>query len=132
MFTFVFSSLVCLIIIGSSIAFNIILSLSGVAIFTSNIIVIGCMFVKRLRGEPLLPSRFDLGRAGLLVNGIALCYLTIAVVFILFPSVPNPSLIDMNWSCVIFGCFAIFSMVYYYLYGRHSYKGPVAYVKKSI
>ncbi|RAR06415.1 amino acid transporter [Stemphylium lycopersici] len=132
MFTFVFSSLVCLIIIGSSIAFNIILSLSGVAIFTSNIIVIGCMFVKRLRGEPLLPSRFDLGRAGLVVNGIALCYLAIAVVFILFPSVPNPSLIDMNWSCVIFGCFAIFSMGYYYLYGKHSYKGPVEYVKRSI
>ncbi|CAG5140244.1 uncharacterized protein ALTATR162_LOCUS667 [Alternaria atra] len=129
--TLLSTSILCLIIIGSTFAFNIILSLSAVSIFISNIIVIGCMLRKRIRGEPLLPSRFDLGKAGIYINAIAVCYLSLAVVVILFPSVPNPSLADMNWSCLMFGGLVIFSMVYYYLYGRHKYDGPVEYVKQQ-
>ena len=128
--TLISTSLVCLIIIGSSIAFNIIISLGGIAIFVSNLIVIGCMFRRRLYGEPLLPSRFDLGKAGLVVNGIAMCYLLFISILLAFPTVPNPSLIQMNWSSPIFGCFVIFSMGYYYVFGRHNYKGPVKYVKE--
>jgi amino acid transporter len=129
--TLLSTSILCLIIIGSTFAFNIILSLSAVSIFISNIIVIGCMLRKRIRGEPLLPSRFDLGRAGIIINCIAICYLSMATIVILFPSVPNPSLMAMNWSCLMFGCLVIFSMVYYYLYGRHNYDGPVEYVKSQ-
>ncbi|EMD61337.1 hypothetical protein COCSADRAFT_147942 [Bipolaris sorokiniana ND90Pr] len=130
--TLVNSSLLCLIIIGSTIAFNIIMALSGIAICFSNLIVIGCMFWKRLRGEPLLPSRFDLGKWGLAINAIGMCYLSIAMVFSAFPAVPNPSAIEMNWSSPIFGCLIIFSMSYYYVVGRHNYRGPVEYVKRDV
>jgi choline transport protein len=130
MFTLFSTSVLCLIIIGSSIAFNIIISLGNAAMFSSNIIVIGCMIRKRLVGEPLLPARFSLGRAGLWVNLISMSYLFLGSVFVLFPSVPNPSLIAMNWSVLIFGALVIFSMVYYYFHGRHNYEGPVEYVKK--
>jgi choline transport protein len=130
--TLIVTSLLCLIIIGSTIAFNIIISLSSIAICFSSLIVIGCMLRKRLLGEPLLPSRFNLGKAGIVINGIAMCYLSIAMLFIAFPSVPNPTLIQMNWSCLIFGCFVILSMGYYYVFGRYNYKGPVEYVKRQL
>lgn len=130
--TLAVTSVLCLIIIGSSIAFNIIVSLSALAAFVSNLIVIGCMLRRRIRGEPLLPSRFDLGKAGITINAIALCYLAIAMVFIAFPSVPNPTPIQMNWSSLIFGCFVIFSMGYYHVFGRYKYKGPVEYVKRQV
>lgn len=88
------------------------------------------MFRKRLRGEPLLPSRFDFGKAGIAVNAIALYYLVVAVVFIAFPSVPNPTPIDMNWSSLIFGSSVIFAMGYYCFFGRYNYRSPVEYVRK--
>jgi choline transport protein len=124
------TSLLSCIIIGSSIAFNILISVCMVSLYFSYIIVIACMLRKRILGERLLPSRFDLGKAGIFINVAALCYLSVAIVFALFPAVPNPSLIDMNWSSLIFGCFIIISMVYYYFHGRHNYDGPVEYVKK--
>jgi amino acid transporter len=120
----------CLIPIGSTIAFNIIVSLSTVSLSISYIFVISCILRRRLCKEPLLPSKFDLGRFGVVVNTIAICYLTLAVVFLFFPSVPNPTPMDMNWTCVIFGCLCIFSMAYYFIYGRYHYVGPVEYVKK--
>jgi hypothetical protein len=43
---------------------------------------------------------------------------------------PNPALIDMNWTCLIYGCLVTFSLVYYHFYGQYNYDGPVEYVKK--
>ncbi|KAL1645963.1 hypothetical protein SLS61_008074 [Didymella pomorum] len=132
MSTLAVTALLSLINIGSAIAFNIVIALGGLGIITSNIIVISLMLRKRLNGEPLLPSKFDLGKmGGFYVNIVALAYLFIPYVMICFPSIPNPSLIDMNWSSLMFGGLVIFAMVYYYLYGRHKYDGPVEYVKQS-
>jgi choline transport protein len=89
------------------------------------------MVRKRVRGEALLPSRFSLGKWGLAVNLTSLCYLSLTAVLILFPSVPNPAPIDMNWASPIFGCLVIFAMIYYFTYGRHTFDGPVAYCKQQ-
>src|SRR5436305_5770174 len=79
-FTLVYTSLLSLILIGSTIAFNIIISLQLMGLLSSYIIAIGCMVSRRFRKEPLLPSRLSLGRAGLAVNIIALCFLALAFV----------------------------------------------------
>jgi choline transport protein len=131
MFTLFSTCLLTLIIIGSSIAFNILISLGNISLYSSYIIVIGCILRKRLAGEPLLHARFDLGRAGIFVNSIAFGYLAVAIVFIPFPSMPNPTLIAMNWACLMFGCLVIFSVVYYHLQGKHNYEGPVEYLKRT-
>ncbi|USP74161.1 hypothetical protein yc1106_01435 [Curvularia clavata] len=123
--TFIITSLLCLIVVGSTVAFNIMVSLSAITISVPNLIFISCIFRKRLHGEPLLPSRFDLGNAGLTVNAIALCKLIMALIFIAFPSVLDPSQIEMKWSSLMFGSFVVFAMGYYYVFGRHNYKGPV-------
>ncbi|OCK79331.1 amino acid transporter [Lepidopterella palustris CBS 459.81] len=130
--TMIFTTLLSLIIIGSSIAFNIITSLSQVGLVSSYIIAIGCMAVKRIRKEPLLSSRFSLGKAGLPVNIIALCFLALAFVMLFFPATPKPNGVTMNWSVLIYGVVVIFALVYYYFTGRYAYVGPVEYINKNM
>lgn len=128
--TLLSTTLLSLIIIGSTVAFNIITSLGQVGLLSSYLVVIGCIFAKRVRGETLLPSRFDLGRAGVFVNGIAMSFLSVAFVFCFFPSAPYPTPIGMNWSSLIFGSMMGFSSLYYWLAGRHRYVGPVEHVRR--
>ncbi|KAH7125533.1 amino acid/polyamine transporter I [Dendryphion nanum] len=128
--TLLFTTLLSLIIIGSSIAFNVITSLGQVGLISSYLIAIGCIFTKRLRREPLLPSRFSLGKAGIVVNGIALSFLSVAFAFSFFPVAPNPTPQGMNWSSLIFGFILAFSLGYYWVTGRHTYVGPVEFVKQ--
>ncbi|KAG8168435.1 hypothetical protein KVR01_001184 [Diaporthe batatas] len=121
--------LLSLIIIGSTIAFNVITSLGQIGLVSSYIIVIACVFAKRIKGEPLLPSRFSLGKFGFLVNGLALSFLGMAFVFLFFPAAPDPTPAGMNWSCLLFGVILGFSLIYYWIWGRHVYVGPVEYIK---
>lgn len=121
--------LLSLIIIGSTIAFNVITSLGQVGLISSYIIVIACVFAKRVKGEALLPSRFSLGKFGFLVNGLALLFLGLAFIFLFFPAAPDPTPASMNWSCLLFGFILGFSLIYYWIWGRHVYVGPVEYIK---
>lgn len=121
--------LLSLIIIGSTIAFNVITSLGQLGLVSSYIVVISCVFAKRIKGEALLPSRFSLGKFGFLVNGMALLFLGVAFIFLFFPAAPNPTPASMNWSCLLFGFILGFSLIYYWIWGRHVYVGPVEYIK---
>ena len=67
---------------ASTIAFNIILSICNVALIVTYIMCIATLLAKRLRGEKLPPSRFNLGRAGLFINIGALCWLTVLATFV--------------------------------------------------
>jgi choline transport protein len=37
----------------------------------------------------------------------------------------------MNWSCLIYGVVVLFSICYYFVFGRHAYEGPVVLVSKD-
>ncbi|KAK5173807.1 uncharacterized protein LTR77_002488 [Saxophila tyrrhenica] len=127
--TLVFTCLVALIQIGSTVAFAIVLSVSGTGLFTSYITCITCVMVRRIRGEPLPASKLSLGTWGNLVNGLAICFLSLAFVFLFFPAVPNPTAATMNWAILIYGAAFIFAGVYYFFKGRKEYEGPVNYVR---
>ena len=121
-----------LINIGSTVAFNSVASLGTCALLSSYIISISCMFVKRWNGEPLLPCKFSLGRAGIWVNGVSVVYLCVALVFAFFPTFPHPTPVLMNWNILIYGVTIIFSLIYYLVKGRKVYVGPVEYVHKDL
>jgi amino acid transporter len=123
--------LLSLINLGSSVAFMQVISLGVASMLTSYIISIGCVLLKRIRGEPLLPSKFDLGKAGLVINAIAVIFLFFCWVFTFFPVGPHPTVVDMNWASLGYGCVLIFAVVYYIFRGRHVYVGPVEYVRKG-
>lgn len=99
--TFTFASILALIIIGSTAAFNIILSLSTTGLFTSYIVCISSVVAKRVRGEKFPATKFSLGRFGMPINIIALCFLALGFFFLFFPSVPSPGLAGMNWASLI-------------------------------
>lgn len=127
--TFVF--LISIINIGSSVAFTQVLSLGVSAMLSTYMISIFCVALKRIRGEPLLPSKFDLGKWGLATNIISLVFLLFLFIFAFFPPAPNPTPASMNWAVMTYGVVVIFAIVYYVIRGRHAYVGPVEYVRKG-
>ncbi|EAT79353.2 hypothetical protein SNOG_13469 [Parastagonospora nodorum SN15] len=113
--SFAVSIALSMINLGSTVAFNSIASLGTCALLSSYIISISCMFVKRWRNEPLLPSQFTLGRWGIWINGISVLYLSDL----------------MNWNILIYGFVVIFSLVYFLAKGRKVYEGPVEYINRD-
>jgi choline transport protein len=97
---------------------------------TSYLITISCVTLKRIRGKPLLPSKFDLGKWGRPINIIAVLFLLFSWIFCFFPIGPQPTVVDMNWAVLGYGTVLIFSVVYYVFRGRVAYVGPVEYVRK--
>ncbi|OTA37131.1 hypothetical protein BTJ68_02972 [Hortaea werneckii EXF-2000] len=130
--SFTFAACISLVNISSTAAFNSITSLGTGTLTISYIICLSCMIWLRIAGKPLLPSRFDLGRSfGLALNLTAVGFLVLVFVIAFFPPVPEPLLtvVSMNWSILIFGVVVLFSMLYYFLWGRKVYVGPVEYVR---
>lgn len=123
--------LVSLINIGSSAALNAIVSLGVVALMSSYYITIACLVWRRLKGAPLPSRRWSLGKYGLATNIASLLFLTPIFFFAFWPlSTPvQPS--SMNWAVVMYGGIVIWSLVYYSIWGRHSYIGPVIMVKRD-
>jgi choline transport protein len=97
----------------------------------SYIMSIGCIALKRIRSEPLLPSNFNLGSAGLPLNLVSLVFLVFVFFFSFWPVGRDPAPVGMNWTSLIFAVAMIASLAYYWAKGRHVYVGPVEYVRKS-
>ena len=112
-------------------AFNAIVSLAVGAIISSYIISISCVALRKVRGDPLPHARWNLGRAGLACNIIAVLFLLLVYAFSFFPLSTPVALETMNWSSLIYGSVVIFSIGYYVLFGRHVYEGPVVLVNKD-
>ncbi|KAF6515541.1 hypothetical protein HZS61_004282 [Fusarium oxysporum f. sp. conglutinans] len=127
--TFLISSLLSLINIGSAVALNSITSLATTGLLSSYMVSIGCMIWRRCRKSPLLPSKFSLGRWGLTINIVSEAFLVVIFVLAFMPGNPNPTASQMNWSILIYGVVALSSLVYYVFRGTHRYEGPVAYVR---
>ncbi|KAL8917346.1 MAG: hypothetical protein Q9208_008016 [Pyrenodesmia sp. 3 TL-2023] len=123
--------LVSLINIGSTTALNAIVSLCIAAGLTSYYIAIGCVVWRRLVGAPLPPRRWSLGRYGLAINIASLCFLTPIGLFAFWPPVTPVAPSTMNWAVVMYGGIIIWSLVYYSVWGRHAYSGPVIVVKRD-
>lgn len=66
---------------GSDVALGAILSVSNAALIFTYVLSVGCITLKRLRSEPLLPRRWNLGRAGLPLNLFSMGFLCISFIF---------------------------------------------------
>ncbi|RFN45104.1 hypothetical protein FIE12Z_10655 [Fusarium flagelliforme] len=128
--TFLISSLLSLINIGSAVALNSITSLATTGLLSSYMVSIGCMIWRRYTKSPLLPSKFSLGRWGLAINIVSEAFLVVIFVLAFMPGNPNPTALQMNWSILIYGAVVLFSLAYYVFRGTHRYEGPVAYVRR--
>jgi hypothetical protein len=99
-------------------------------ILDSSTHTISSILLKRLRNEPLPPSRFSLGKAAIPINAFALLYVCVTCVASFFPAVNSPSVADMNWSCAMFGGVLVIACVDYALRGRKHYIEPARHLNK--
>lgn len=126
------SSALSFINIASVVAYNNIVSLGSAALMVSYIVCIACFLWRRNSSEPAQLNKFSMGKYGNLVNIIAIVFLSIVFIVAFFPPVPRPWLTwdTMNWSSVIFSTVLVWSIAYYYIWGRYIYEGPVKNVQK--
>ena len=140
------ASLLALILLGSSTAFNDVVSLSVAALFSSYIIAAALLLWRRCRGD-IKEENDDLGGSesqdgvisfklnwgpwrirgwpGTANNALACAYLVVIFFFSFWPPENPPSAKSMNYSVLMLGATAIFSVLYYVLYARKTYKGPL-------
>ena len=120
-----------LVNIGSTVAFNQVLSLGICALLGSYFVSIASVAYRRASSGALLPAQFKLGKWGLPLNLISLVFLGVAWVMSFFPAMVNPPVEAMNWRSLVFGSVMIGAGIYYMVKARHVYVGPVEYVRKS-
>ncbi|RDW82675.1 amino acid transporter I-2 [Coleophoma cylindrospora] len=120
-----FTALICLINIGSTVAFNAIVSLTIAGLFISYMIAIALLVSKRLTNSPVHWGPWRLGKFGLAINLYSLAFLFISVLFSFFPPELPVTAVNMNWSCVVFGGAVILGLVWYAFIGRKQYNGPI-------
>lgn len=61
----------------------------------------------------------------------AICFEAVLFVFMFFPVAPRPDAPNFNWTSLVFVVTVIWAVAYYYVWGKKSYAGPVAYVKRQ-
>ncbi|KAL9074009.1 MAG: hypothetical protein Q9161_002631 [Pseudevernia consocians] len=140
--TTIIACLLALIILGSSTAFNDIVSLAVVGLFGSYFIVAVLLFWRRIRGD-IKPYARDSeltnvpgaqlmwgpwrvpGVWGTVTNGFTIVYLVVIFFFCLWPPSNHPTAATMNYSSLMLGATMIFSAVYYFTWARKVYNGPV-------
>jgi choline transport protein len=120
----VISMLLGLINIGSSVAFNAIVSLVVAAYFGSYMIPIGIVIYKRVTGAHLQMGPWNLGRWGLAVNVFSMAWLILTWLFSFFPIAVPVTLSSMNWSSTLWGALMFFGVAWYFAYQRKRFTGP--------
>ncbi|TKA83694.1 hypothetical protein B0A55_00266 [Friedmanniomyces simplex] len=121
--------ILALIQLGSTLAFDIIVSLSVLGLMSTYLLSIGCVFLKRLKGEPLPYARWSLGRWGFWINGFALFYSAFLLVWCCFPSYLPVTASTANWAPLVWVLVILVSYIVYVLYGRRNYTAPVEFVE---
>jgi amino acid transporter len=125
------SILMSLINIGSSVALNAIETIIISSLMSSYMITIGCVLLKRIKGEPLPARRWTLGRYGMAINIASLLFLCPLFVFSFFPLATPVVASTMNWNAAMFGGIVMWATVYYWIWGWKQYTPPVSLVKRE-
>jgi choline transport protein len=145
------TALLSLINLGSTVAFNAIISIGVVSLLSScksrpsilsasqlpakhetDLVSISCILYKRLRNEELLSRRWSVGRFGMAFNLCALGYVFVAYVFAFFPIGTPVTTETMNWASVVYGGVVGVAGLHYFVYARHIYIPPVSRLAKDI
>lgn len=141
----VIGCLLALVVIGSSTVFNDVVSLSVSSLFSSYLLCASLLLWRRctggikhiseiavtdtvlnVPGAPLVWGPFRIpGVWGIISNVAAIIYLTIGVFFSLWPASLEVTASTMNYSVVGTGGVIILSILYYILYAKGRYNGPI-------
>jgi choline transport protein len=114
------------IYLGNSTAFNAILAMSIIGMYLSYVLPIAYMLAhgrSKLAAADYGP--FKLGKGlGVILNLISIVWLVVSIVFSTFPSAMPVTAETMNYSSVVMAGWMLFGSVYYWGWGRKSFKVP--------
>ena len=119
-----FVILIAFIVLGSSVAFQAIISLGTLALAFKYELSILCLVWRLLKGARLPPYAWSLGRAGFPINIAGSLYSFYLMFFAVIPPEYPVTEANFNWSLVMFTAVMAFATVYYVLAARKVYKGP--------
>lgn len=123
------AGIICLINLVSKFAFEVIISLTLLALLSTYMLSIGCVLRKRILKEPLPHARWSLGRWGLFINGFAFVYCAFAIVFCCFPPSLPVDTSNANWAPAAWVGVILISWVVYIVHGKNNYTPPVVFVE---
>lgn len=144
-FSIIVSALLSLINIGSSTAFNDVVALVTSGYYSSYLMASGLLLYRRCTGAIQLPGADDpplelvnnVGRKlvwgpwripgvfGILVNAFSVFYLTFALFWSFWPSYYPVTAENMNYNVLIIGTVFLVAVVYYLVWGKREYSGPI-------
>ncbi|KAL8906009.1 MAG: hypothetical protein Q9207_002294 [Kuettlingeria erythrocarpa] len=130
---------------GSTAAFSVVISLSVSSLYLSYIITEAFLLYRRCTGgirsrnprhsmpndgllspETLTWGPFHLpGAFGIAVNLLAVCFGIVIFVFSFFPTATPVTPETMNYSVLMLGAVILFATLYYVLWARRAYVGPI-------
>ncbi|OJJ75877.1 hypothetical protein ASPBRDRAFT_192069 [Aspergillus brasiliensis CBS 101740] len=121
--------LIALINIGSSAAFNAVLSLDTLALYISYLVPILFMLIKRIRfpGE-IRWGPFVLGKFGIPINTFAMAYGTYITIFLPWPETQPVTASGMNYGAPVFGVALLFAVIDWFVRGHKKWNGPTVMV----
>ncbi|KAI1646302.1 putative GABA permease [Daldinia loculata] len=144
-FTTTVSVLLSLIILGSSVAFSNIVNLSVVGLYSSYLLSCSLLLWRRLQGIEAHDSDATLVGYGNIqwgpwriprvlgvINNVFACvYLFVLWFWAFWPPATPVVAANMNFSVLTFGFTTLFAIFWYFIRGKHEYRGPVVEVEFS-
>jgi len=124
--TFIITSLLSLINIGSTAAFNAFLSLATIGFYFSYAIPIVLFAMRRFsKTNPIQFGPWNMGRFGLVVNILAAAFCFFLIIFLPFPPILPVTAVNMNYAAPIFIGVILFAIVDYAIRGHKKFTGPI-------
>ena len=121
-----FTVIISLINLGSSDAFNAILSLAAVAQMATYLVSISCILYRRLTAPHLLPkAQWSLGKYGVLINSISVAYAGFVWFWMFWPTTASVNATSMNYAVVMFFGVLAIAAAFFVVKARKTYFGPV-------
>jgi amino acid transporter len=123
--------LLALINIGSSTAFNALISLPTIALYISYFIPIFFLVIRKLQNRHPVYGPFKLGRWGLPLNLFALVYIVYILTFLPFPTMLPVTAVNMNYAGPLVGAIILIALGDWFISGRKRFEVPIAAAAKG-
>lgn len=120
------SFLLSFIYLGSSTAFNAIVSLTAIGLHISYILPIGFIMLRKIRGPPVAFGPFKLGKWGIPINLFSLVYLFFVIIWMPFPTELPVTAANMNYAGPIMLAVIIGGVADWFISGHKRFDFPVA------
>jgi len=121
--------LLSLIVIGSPIVFQGVLSFAPLSLYASYFVTIACFLHYRLINRKLEYGPWHLGKFGVPINMVAICVCLFLLIFLPVPLVYPVSWANMNFAGPVLGLILVMTSAIWFLGARKHFRGPIIQIR---